>query len=205
MASFKLELQGIAELRNKYNAKTLDKSLIEAIGSVTFQLHNLLNSEIQARYYTNRSLNSILVSKINDRSFKFIGANLLEGNIEYKQEALNLAKFPSKSSFWGNLKEEKLRKGWVQKVAITRARGQVNIAGRYGYGGFRVGTPSNFGKWMLERKQKATWISKGVRAPTALVYGPSLADMARWTFNKNGNVVRFVNSFGDRVAKELKL
>lgn len=210
VASFKLEISGLSDLQARYSSQKIESSLLEAIGKTTIQLHNLLNSEVRGRYATNRSLNSILTSPIGQRSFKFVGGKLLEGSLEYRQESNTLGELTQKHAFYGNLREPKPRKGWVQQVKVLRKSKLKSVRGQKGFGGFKVKVPgvTRFERFMLERSQKATWIGRGkgaTRAPTHILWGLSLADMAEATFNKSRKVQTFVNTFGDRVVKELIL
>lgn len=205
MADFTFKISGLKELQARYSENKLSKELVSAVGSITLDLHNILNSKVQERYATNRSLNSVLSSPISKRSANFIGSKILEGSLSYQHEQLNIGFWPNHNSYWGNLKprEDKprqvwgtKRKGLVQRVMIIRKNGYKEVYGQTGYGGFRPGLTS---RWIIERTGPHR------RAETKLVYTPSLAQMANTVYRTDKSIKSFTSTIGQRILKELRL
>jgi hypothetical protein len=202
MSTINLKIEGLSELKSSLDSNKLQKELVAGVGILALQLHNALTSQIKDVYATNRSLNSVLINKTSVDTKR--GTNFIESGLAYRFEAINLSQFPSFGHFKGNINPDATKEGLVQTVLIVRKKGQKIIHGKKHYGGF---VPSNakgvrVGRWMLERQQKATWLSPGVRAPTKPLFGPSLTHMAIKQFNRpTGNVARFKNKLPELLIK----
>ena len=201
-----LKLEGLSELKLSLDNNKLQKELVAGIGILALQLHNVLASQVKTIYATNRSLNSVLLNKTSVDTKR--GSNFIESGLVYKFEPIGLAQFPSFNHFKGNINPGATKEGLVQQVFIIRKKGYQTIHGKKRYGGF---VPSNakgirVGRWMLERQQKATWLSPGVRAPTKPLFGPSLSQMASKQFDRTtGDVARFKNRIPDLLVKYINI
>lgn len=196
-SNFKAEFEGLAELKERLSQKTLDERLIVAVGIAALEFHNFLNTRVKDIYATNRSLNSVLLTKTNSATKR--GTGVIESGLEYKFEPINLGKFPQHSSFMGNINSWATKEGKVQQVAVKRANGKKIIYGKLHYGGFRQ-------KGLIfERSQRETWIVKGVRAPIHQLYGPSLTQMANTTFLTDSKTQMYKSKLPDIIIKNLAL
>lgn len=204
MPAISLKLEGLEDLKKSLDSNKLTRELVAGVGIISLQLHNVLNNQIQSVYQINRSLNKVLINKTSLDIKR--GANFISSGLEYKHEAINLAEFPSFSHFKGNINTDVSKPGLVQQVTIVRKRPYKIIKGKKHYGGF---VPSNakgirtgdFKRVMFERLEKRTWIGKE-RTKLRVLYGPSLAQMAKIQFNlETGEVARFKNRIPNLLVK----
>jgi hypothetical protein len=201
-----LKLEGLEDLKQSLSQGKLDKQLVIGLGQIALQLHNVLNSQVQSVYATNRSLNSVLVNKTQSDVKR--GTTFIQAGLAYNFVPLNLSQYPQYSHHKGNINAVASKPGLIQQVTIVRKRPYRVIKGKLGYGGF---VPSNkrevrVGKWMLERLQKETWLAPGIRAPTRPLFGPTLSQMASTQFNLDkGDVARFKNRIPELLVKYVNL
>jgi hypothetical protein len=206
MTSISLKIEGLDQLAIALDESKLQDKLITGIGILTEELHNVLNAQVQGYYKTNRSLNSVRLNKTSSNLKR--GKGFIRSGLEYKFQSINLASFPEYAHFLGNINTNATKEGLVQQVTITRKNRYTVIRGKKNYGGF---VPSNgrgirVGRFMLERQQKATWLSSGVRAPTKPLFAPSLSQMAATQFNLPfGNVHKFKDKLPNLLIKYLDI
>jgi hypothetical protein len=183
MAGYKIDIQGLDELRVQLDSKTLNKQLIPAIGLVTLQLHNSLSFAITRNYATKQKLSSVLVGKSISQVKQ--GTNFIVTGLEYKFKPVRLVEFLT-NTFEGNINPAS-KKGIVSVVTIKRGQPRI-VFGKKHYGGFVQRRGNRVTKAQIfERKQKATW-ADGERLPIIPLYAPSLSQMASKMYDTDNGV-----------------
>ena len=195
MAGYKIDIQGLTELRKEFSKGTLDKKLVPAIGLSVLQLHNALSFAIVKTYATQQKLSSVLVGKSTSNIKQ--GSNFISGSLEYNYKPVRLVTFLTKV-FEGNINPAS-KAGMVSEVTIRRGQPRI-VFGKLHYGGFRQRRGENVSKSQIfERLQKATW-ENGKRLPIRPLYAISLSQMASKMYETDIEVQRFKDKLTTTLA-----
>jgi len=190
MATIKLDVFGLEEIKDYINPDRINKQLAIAVGETVLQLHMAMKHAVFTRYSPPNDL---------DRAFKrssslvTTGKNFITNGLTYTASIPSLSQFPYTSEL-GNINPEAVRKGRVYSTTVVR--GQVKtVYGKQHFGGFVAGRQAgSYQKFMYERMQQATWISKGVRAPVRVLQAMSLVDMANVVYTYDPQVQQILNN-----------
>jgi hypothetical protein len=196
MAGYKLNIQGLDELKKEFSKGTLDTKLTPAIGLSILQLHNALSSAIVKNYTTRQRLSSVLVRKSISQVKQ--GTNFISSGLEYKYKPVRLVEFLT-NTFTGNINPAS-KEGIVSVVTIKRGQPRI-VFGKKHYGGFLQRRGQRVAKAQIfERKQKATW-ANGKRLPIIPLYAPSLSQMASKMYDTDSEVQKVKDSLITTLAK----
>ena len=225
---FKVELKGLDKLKEDFSSRKLKKHLALGIADATLQLDQALRIAVVNTYNISDSLDKVRVG----RSISNIqtGKNVLKAGLQYKFVPIPLSKFfveertiPANNYFkikrfthgYRSIKAGTAREVYVK---VKRANGKRLVGGRYGNKGFYVNPakrntgnkPWEEGKGtrraILERKQSSTWIINPFeRAESALLFGPSLSQMAATVYETDDRVKTVADNFPEIVRKHLNL
>lgn len=196
----KIKITELDKLLESVSQRELENGINFSLGLVSYNLHKELTESVKKRYNTRRSLNSVLVKQSSVLEKR--GKQFLTAGLEYKIINLSLAEFFS-NRYKGNINSWATKPGFVHEVVVNRnqTRGKI-VYGRKHYGGFM---PKPASRFMFERQQKATWISKGIRAPFKPLYTIGLATMARIQFDNDPVIQGFKDKAVTIIAKNLKI
>lgn len=196
MAGYKIDIQGLAEIRKEFSKNTFDKKLVPAVGLSILQLHNSLSFAITKTYATQQKLSSVLVGKSTSNIKQ--GSNFISGSLEYNYKPVRLVTFLTKV-FEGNINLAS-KTGMVSEVTIRRGQPRI-VFGKLHYGGFRQRKGENVSKAQIfERLQKATW-ENGKRLPIRPLYASSLSQMANTMYETDPDVQRVKDELSTTLAK----
>ena len=192
MATTKLEVFGLDEIKDYINPDRINKQLAIAVGGTILQLHVALKHAVFTTYNSNNDLDRAFNKS---SSLVKTGKSLISAGLTYTANTPSLSAFSSSSSFvMGNINIGATRKGTVFSATVRRGQTKV-VTGRDHRGGFVAGRKKgSYTKFMYERKQHATWISKGVRAPVRVLQSMSLVDMANVVFKYDTEVKRILDN-----------
>jgi hypothetical protein len=174
MYNLSVDVYGLNEIQEYINPKRINKELAIGVGIAVLQLHNTLKTEIFQRYNVPNNITTALVGGISPPT---LGRNSILSGLNYKDTPQDLSRFPYTPAY-----QNRKKRGQVFETTVVRGQTKV-VHGKYGYGGFVAprrgetkGGPT-YSLFMYERKQKATWLSKGVRAPFRIIQTLTLVDM----------------------------
>jgi hypothetical protein len=129
------------------------------------------------KYYTqNQDINKARTN-LGGNSAVQTGINAIVIGIEYKFIPISLGKFPTTFEL-GNINSWATREGLVHTTTVTRKQPKV-VLGKKHYGGFLYKK-----RFMLERSQRATWLSKGVRAPVHALFATSVMKQVEMVYRE---------------------
>jgi len=190
MATTKVEIYGLKEVKERYSRERLSKVVAKEIALATLNLHGALKSAIFRRYTANNQLDKQLVRRSSTSSF---GKSIVaEGSLVYRIKTADLSKFPT-TWYWGNINAGASRQGRVHTVTVIRG-GQKVVLGKGHRGGFQPrdsgGSPKRLfrgGSQMLER-------TSDKRFPLRVLYGPNTRNMISWALNNGPNVAKVMDN-----------
>ncbi len=201
-ANFKLNIQGLEELKNSFEAGELSKKFVSAIGSTMLAINSELGFAVKQSYNIgSRSLDDVRVNKTS--IIYQTGQNVITGSLEYKFKAIDLSKFP-----YTYVPGSSGRFAFVFSTSILRGVTKV-VRGKTGRGGFvprcKSGKVyrSSHGAQMFERAGQP-------RLPLRVLYGPTLSQMASKTYDieiasnsskLNSLITSFENQLADTIVK----
>jgi hypothetical protein len=220
--AFTVTFEGAEELKQALSAEVFDKKVVKAIGSVTKELHNILNNQVKQTYMIgNRSLNSVLIGSTESNLRR--GAGFISSGLVYEGPRLPISAFPTqlvptgaKSQFVapniftpdlsGKIKRKKPVDSVVAHIRRNRQtlikgafKGKVNAKIRV----LRRGNYFEGGQTWIELPTRDDLL--GVRESYYEVNGPSLPEMAGKVYDENKYLIDFRNNFADRVMEKLDL
>ena len=226
--SFKVELKGLKKLKKDFSSRKLKKQLALGIADAALQLDQALRVAVVDTYNISDSLDKVRVG----RSISNVqtGKNVLKTGLQYKFVPIPLSKFfvEERTVTVNNYFKIKrfthgyrsVKAGTAREVYIKvkRANGKRLVGGRRGNKGFYVNPakrntgnkPWETGKGtrraILERKHSSTWIVNPFeRDESALLFGPSLSQMAAAVYETDNRVKTVADNFPDIVRKHLNL
>jgi len=190
MSSTKIEVFGLEEIKDYINQDRINKKLAIAVTTTILQLHVAIKHAVFTRYTANNDLEKALN---RSSSLQTLGKNLITDGLVYSAPDIDLSNFPYTSEL-GNINAGASKQGKVFSTTVVRGQTKV-VYGKQHYGGFVAGRQSgSWQKFMYERKQKATWLSKGVRAPVRVLQAMNVVDMANVVFKYDPEVQRVLNN-----------
>lgn len=218
--AFTATISGLDELVQMFEQTNFEKDVVKAVGSVTRELHSVLNTQVRATYSVgNRSLNSVLVGGTESNLKR--GAGFIENGLVYQSKPLALSDFPNSTIgtgilssfiapniFTPTLAGKIKRKKQVEAVVVSIKRNSKTLI----KGAFR-GKVKN--KLQILRRRNFfnggdTWDELpsrtnlvGKRSSYNPVYGPSLSMMAERVYDTNPYLQKFKDNFGEKVAVKL--
>ena len=216
MSNFKIEIQGLAELKASFESDVTQKAIPD-ISVAILKYNNVLGQRVNEVFTVPGKLEQVR----KGRSVKpeRVGKYLIQHSLEYVDKPIELHKFPYTVSNSNALSKAPLRRvplgrvtwkegKWSKEVKVSIVRGKSKIAKRgknYRLKGFE-----HNGR-ILARKQKATWLVKpslnieGTRAPVSQLFGPSLATLAKVIYTKDAIALRaedkMTNDIIDAIVK----
>lgn len=218
--AFTATISGLDELVQMFEQTNFEKDVVKAVGSVTRELHSVLNTQVRATYSIgNRSLNSVLVGGTESNLKR--GAGFIENGLVYQSKPLALSDFPNSTigtgilssfiapniftpSIAGKIK----RKKPVEAIVVSIKRNSKTLI----KGAFRGEVKMKIGLWRRKNYFSGgeTWLElptrsklEGRRTPYSPVYGPSLSMMAERVYDTNPYLQKFKDNFGEKVAVKL--
>jgi hypothetical protein len=218
--AFTATITGLDEIVQAFEQTNFEKDVVKAVGSVTRELHSVLNTQVRATYSIgNRSLNSVLVGGTESNLKR--GAGFIENGLVYQSKPLALGDFPNSgigtgiltsfiapNIFTPGLEGKIKRKKQVEAVLVSIKRNSKTLV----KGAFRGKVK---GKLQVLRRKNFfsggdTWDSLptrdnlvGERSPYVPIYGPSLSQMAAKVYDTNPYLQKFKDDFGNKVADKL--
>lgn len=208
-----LEIKGLQELRDSFS--TLDRQLKQEIttslGKSVLELRTVLQSEIVKRYNISpsRFVNALAPQSSSRQT---VGTNVIEVGLTFKNIPLALSTWKTYTWEWGNINFPAKREGRVHSITIINNK---IVYGNQHYGGFIPVTKKNsdvVNGGMTDYNYVRTWKGSAQMfertgpdrdAPLKLLFGPSVSDMVRWTFDNNATVINKVNSISDNLFNDL--
>lgn len=177
------------ELRETINLDKISKDLGLGIGQAVSDLHAAINEAISARYNIPISLYKVRFGK--KLNIERLGKYVIRNDLEYLDIHPGLAEFPWTSE-WGALNRGF---GYVHSVEIVKGRWKV-VAGRDHRGGFTDLSLGKDAKQMFERATRR-------RYPLRTLFGPSVAQMAIWSFDYDAKVRAAADKVDSTIASFL--
>ena len=216
--SFKIEFGKDWDTIRK-SAKT-DETLQRAIPDISIsilKLHNTLERRITELYNIPGTLSDVMIG--SSKKPEALGATFLRYNLQYRDKAIPLAKFPFTIVESASLSKAPLRKeplgsvhwkqGKYSKDVYTLIRkGSTPSRARRG-GNFDKRRGFFTGTNIKAREASATWSEfpkksvEGTRAPYSTLYGPSLMTVANTVFDKDKQVAKAFDNMQDEILTAL--
>ena len=188
MSNFKIEIEGLEQLREAINPKYIKKDIAVGVGLAALQLHSALSFAVHSRYNISTSLDSVFANKSS--STREVGKDIIRNDLIYNYRSVNLARFFS-SSYIGNINPNAKRPGVVHRVTVVRGRERVSFGYNY-FGGF---IPKGH-RYMLERNTKAKY-------PIHPLTAPSLSRMAEIMYDYDPKVREVKDNMIEILAAEI--
>ena len=226
---FKVELEGLDILSQKWNGKRISKQFAQNIAAVSSTLTQNIRTSVVRRYsIKGEEVDKVLLNK--SASAQKRGKNNLKTGVIYRYKAIPLNKF-SYETFTVNVNSRfliprgksfvmiKKRTAEGVKVSVVRGTSKV-VTGNYGFGGFlqkrgtskwaeiQGGKVKSFPTGIYERKQNATWVAGNeptVRTPIRRAYGPSVTQMIEHQLDNDNKLKAFINNFDSLLAANIDL
>ena len=198
MLSLTINSAALLELKESINPDRINKQLAIGISLAVKELHSVLKHEVFARYNAPNDLDKAISLSVNNQQ---AGRGFIRDGITYVGRTTDLSRFPY-SWEMGNINSWASKQGKVHSVSVVRGSPKI-LYGKLHFGGFIIKSPSGQNV-MVERSQRATWLSKGVRAPLHTLYTLSLVDMANIMLLYNPNVQRSLDNFEKTIMDNLK-
>lgn len=196
MANITVDILGLKEIKESFDAGKLSKKLQPAFGLAVRQVHSAISFEVKKRYNTSKELSGVMLGGRTSSDLKY-SRTILEESLQYKDVPINLAHFlineevvTTNTPAWFKGRSGGLhQKNWANRVNVEILRGRkVPVRGYKSYNSRGAFLLKGRHPWRIAiRKTNATWnesISESLtRAPYRYLYGPSLASMANSVFN----------------------
>lgn len=205
MASYNIQIQGLDELKTRLEAGELNRRVILAASTAIKPIISALTSSVMTKYHTQNQDISRARTNLGGSTPIQTGINSIVIGIEYKFIPISMGYpiFPTTTEM-GNINSWARRQGLVHTTAIIRKQPKV-VHGKKHYGGFLYKK-----KYMMERSQKKTWVSKGVRAPIHPLFAPSVMKQVEMVFLEQRNdpsskIGQAITEATNMIASELKL
>jgi hypothetical protein len=210
MSSFKIQFEGLEFLKKNLSTNSALSHAIPDVSIAILQFHNVLEKRVSTLYTLTDSLDSVRIGHSVQPSQ--VGNTFLRYSLQYRSKPVPLTKYkyvenavssdtaryprrmPSGNINW-------VYKGYALQVKTEIRTNSPKIAKR-GKGNYRYKGFLQNGK-VYARMQKATWssfptkFSNGVRAPYVELFGPTLANLAESTYDKDP----IVQAAKDRVGE----
>jgi len=187
----------LEKLSKNLASQGLMSALVPDINLAFTKFHNTLESRIASAYKIEGSLDS--VRQLSSSS----GTTSMEYNLVYKHKAVPLHEYPhsTKELAVKNSIPFRLSGGFIKYTPVNKAQSvTVTIRNSKGGGVSPTSKRTKYKKFLANgkifvREQKATWLdipsvhnTNGIRAPIRMLFGPSLADLARITYENDSKI-----------------
>lgn len=224
-----VDIKGLDKLKDNLAGRRVQKVFATQLGLAVIQFESKVSEAVKDIYYTPHEPRTALVKRPS-KSTATTGKNLLTYDIVYKFIPVPLHQFPFKefevpvsARFLvpgGGNRFKVIKKTTARAVAvkIRRKEGFKVAVGKKGYGGFyqkggsskwakaQGGVTKSYRTGIYERETSDTWHEEPItRAETALLFGPSLAQMVSTAVEISPILQEFINNLENVVASGIEL
>jgi hypothetical protein len=197
-----INIEGLDEFRQSLDSNNLTKQLAPSFGLAIRQVHNAIKTSVISSYNVSSSdIDKVLIG--NSPSQMTFGLNSLNTGLSYEYKAVQLSKFVT-DTYSGNINADVSKEGQISEVTIRRGKTKI-VKGNQNFGGFLVRRVGFTGNRMYIRLQDATWLSKGIRAPIARLYAPSITDMINNVLQIDTELQQNIDSSLDDIVNNFTL